>query len=510
MATNEFHEVREKYSSLRKLLPVEWGHFINGTYTGISQRQDQTKQVGNQQQTLEVLHPATDEILGIIPLAGRETVEIAVEAAERAFQGPWGSTSMEKRAAIVRRMSELILEQQAEFAQLESLDTGKPLSETASSDVLRAARNLRVFSELAVHSAGKIFRSDDGAEHLTVREPIGVVGLITPWNLPLHLATWKIAPALMQGNTVVLKPAEWTPLSAMALGKIAHDAGLPDGVLNIVQGLGPKAAGEEIVRHPGIKAISFTGETLTGSAIMAAGASSLKKLSFELGGKGASVVFDDAQLDRAAAHASRAAFRNQGQICLAGSRILVQRSIVKPFLEKLLAHTQAIRIGDPLDPRTTMGSLIHKAHRDRVHNYVEEALREPGVEVLCGGRKHGERGAFYEPTILTGVQQNSRIVQEEVFGPVATVQVFEDFEQAVHLLNGTRYGLSCSVYTENIGQAQRFARRARTGLVWINDWFLRDLRTAFGGMKHSGLGREGGDYSLDFYSEMKTISYSNS
>ena len=312
----------------------------------------------------------------------------------------------------------------------------------------------------------------------------------------------------MQGNTVVLKPAEWTPLSAMALGKIAQEAGLPPGVLNVVHGLGPDGVGEALVRHPKIKAISFTGESTTGSAIMAAGASSLKKLSFELGGKGATVVFADADLEKAAMTACRAAFRNQGQICLAGSRILVERPLLEPFLKKLIEHTRAIRVGNPLDPTTTMGSLIHVQHRERVHAYVVDALKDPRVELLCGGQPvAGAEGAFYEPTLILGVDQQSRIVQEEVFGPVATIQVFDGFDEALSLVNGTKYGLSCSVYTENLGKAQSFSRAVRTGLVWINDWFLRDLHTAFGGMKHSGLGREGGEYSLDFYSEIKTISY---
>jgi aminomuconate-semialdehyde/2-hydroxymuconate-6-semialdehyde dehydrogenase len=499
--------IREKHTVLRKLLPETWGHFIDGEYQSPSTSGSGPGSPKGENGILEVLAPATDERLGHIPLGEKALVDQAVDAAERAFHGPWGSTPMEKRAEIVRTMGELIHSRRQEFAELESLDTGKPISETYSGDVVRAARNLRIFSELAAHSSGKVFRSDDGAEHITVREPIGVVGLITPWNLPLHLATWKIAPALMQGNTIVLKPAEWTPLSAMALGKIAREAGLPPGVLNIIHGLGPQAAGEALVRHPKIKAISFTGESSTGSAIMAAGSQSLKKLSFELGGKGATVVFADADLEKAAGTACRAAFRNQGQICLAGSRILVERSIADRFVGRLIDHARAIRMGDPLDPQTTMGSLIHKTHRERVHSYVGEALETPHVKLLCGGAFGPGRGAYYQPTLLLDVDQKARIIQEEVFGPVATIQIFDGFDEALTLLNGTKYGLSCSVFTENIAKAQRFSRLARMGLVWINDWFLRDLHTAFGGMKHSGLGREGGEYSLDFYSEIKTISY---
>jgi aminomuconate-semialdehyde/2-hydroxymuconate-6-semialdehyde dehydrogenase len=284
-------------------------------------------------------------------------------------------------------------------------------------------------------------------------------------------------------------------------------AGLPPGVLNIVHGYGPGSAGEALVRHPAIKAISFTGESTTGAAIMAAGSHSLKKLSFELGGKGATVVFKDADLEHAAATAARAAFRNQGQVCLAGSRILVEKSVFEPFLELLTRYTEKIRLGDPLDQSTTMGSLIHRSHRDRVASFVGEATQQKGVLLHCGGKIPRQEGAFYQPTLITGVAQHHRIVQEEVFGPVATLQTFEGLDEAMSLVNGTKYGLSCSIFTQDIRQAQQAARMARMGLVWINDWFLRDLHTAFGGMKHSGLGREGGEYSLDFYSELKTISY---
>lgn len=481
------------------LLPKAPGHFIGGQYV---------PSAGSPAKTFATIAPATDEVLTEVPAGGEADVAHAVEAADAALRGPWGRTTANDRARILRRIGDLILERREDLATLESMDTGKPLSETLTGDVPRAAANFHVFADLTAHQASPTYFTDDGTQHTSVREPLGIVGLITPWNLPLYLATWKLAPALAQGNAVILKPAELTPLSAMALGKILSDAGVPDGVVNVVQGFGPDAAGEAIVRHPGVKALSFTGETTTGSAIMAAAAHSLKKLSFELGGKGATIVFPDADLAKAATTAARAAFRNQGQICLAGSRLLVHESVRDQVVEGVLAAVRTIKIGDPLAPETTMGSLIARSHRDKVAAFVDHARSLAGVQVLTGGRIPAAfaKGAYYEPTVIVGVAQNSRLIQEEIFGPVLTVQTFRDDDEALAMANGTPYGLSCSVFTRDIGRAQRVARQMRMGLVWINGWFLRDLHTAFGGMKRSGIGREGGQLSLDFFSEMKTIS----
>lgn len=484
----------------RELLPERPGHFINGEFTA-----------GSSRDAFSTLAPASDAELAVLPVGHADEIDAAVCAAQAALNGPWGRASIAERSATLKRLASAVRSHLPALARLESLDTGKPLVETEQGDIPRSAANLEFFAELVSHSALPSFSGPDGSQHTSWREPIGVVGLITPWNLPLYLATWKIAPALAMGNTIVLKPAELTPLTAMAFARLCQEAGLPKGVINIVQGFGADGAGQALVKHPDVKAISFTGETLTGEAIMRDASPHLKKLSFELGGKGASVVFADADLELAAQTIVRAAFRNQGQICLAGSRLIIERRIAARLLERVLALASDIRIGDPLDPATTMGSLISKAHRDRVASYVALAQqRQHGDgEVLCGGRipPGFEHGAYFEPTIIQNVAQSSRLIQEEIFGPVLTVQSFDDEEEALSLLNGTNYGLSCSLWSQDSARIRRVAARARCGLVWVNSWFVRDLHTAFGGMKRSGIGREGGNWSLDFYSELKTITY---
>ncbi len=473
-------------------------HYIDGRYVA-----------SEGGKTFTTMNPATDEALAELARGTAADVDRAVKAGALAMQGPWGRTSAGERARVLRRVADLIDQQRHELARLESQDTGKPISETVTGDIARAAHNFRFFSEIAAHRELPSYVGDDGSLHTTHAEPLGVVGLITPWNLPLYLATWKLAPALAAGNAVVLKPAELTPLTAGALGPLLAEAGVPPGVFNVVQGFGPGEAGEALVTHPDVKAISFTGETRTGEAIMRAAAPSLKKLSFELGGKGASVIFADADLDRAAETATRAAFRNQGQICLAGSRLLVEESAYEAVLQRVLAHVAKIKVGDPLDEKTTMGSLIGKEHREKVMSFVERARTQGEGKIVAGGRipPSQARGAFYEPTVITGVSQRSALVQEEIFGPVLTVQTFKTQEEAMALLNDTPYGLSCSIWTKDLARAQWAARQARMGLVWINSWFLRDLHAAFGGMKRSGVGREGGRLSLEFFSELKTVTF---
>ena len=479
------------------LLPTKHGHFIGGMYVDPRGAEVYTN-----------IAPAYDMPLGDVAVGTADDVQVAVDAAKAALAGPWGRTTPSERAKVLRRVAELLLEHRQAFARLEALDSGKPYSEAYEGDIARSAHNFQFFADLTAHQVSPSYTSDDGTLHTTLREPIGIVGLITPWNLPLYLATWKLAPALAQGNAVILKPAELTPLTAMAMGNVFNAAGLPPGVVNIIQGFGAGGAGEALVKHPDVKAISFTGETTTGEAIMRAAAPQLKKLSFELGGKGATVIFADADLDQAVATAARAAFRNQGQICLAGSRLIVERSVAPQVIDQLLVAVRSIKIGDPLDPMTTMGSLVSRDHRDKVEKYAAYAKSCPGVEILCGGKIPSDyrQGAYFEPTVVTGVAQESRLIQEEVFGPVLTVQVFDSADEAQNMVNGTPYGLSCSVFTRDINKAQNFARSARMGLVWLNTWFSRDLHTAFGGMKRSGIGREGGQYSLDFFSEFKTIS----
>ncbi len=463
--------------------------------------------------TFETVNPATGDVLCKVALGGAREIDQAVAAAKKAWtEGPWGKSTASERAAVLRKIGDLILAKRRELAELESLDSGKPFSETFNADIPRSAANFHFYSELCAHQVSPSFRSDDGSHHTSVREPLGVVGLITPWNLPLYLATWKLAPALAQGNAVVLKPAELTPLTAYAMHEIFKEAGLPPGVVNIVQGFGPGSAGEALVSHPDVKAISFTGETTTGAAIMARGAATLKKMSFELGGKGASVIFADADIEKAAKTAARAAFRNAGQVCLAGSRLIVEESIAARVIEIIKSEIAAIKIGDPMSEETKLGSLIGVEHRDRVLSFIDYAKTLAGVKIECGGKIPGgytAKTAFLEPTLITNVPQDSRLIQEEIFGPVLTVQTFERVDEALEMVNGTKYGLSCSIWTNDISKAQYASGKVRSGLVWINSWFRRNLHTAFGGMKHSGVGREGGQYSLDFFSEFKTISMAN-
>jgi aminomuconate-semialdehyde/2-hydroxymuconate-6-semialdehyde dehydrogenase len=463
--------------------------------------------------TFDTVSPATGEFICKVSRGAAADIDAAVQAADNAWRhGPWSTMTLSERTVLLRRIGDEIIARKDQLAQLESLDSGKPISETMNGDIPRSAYNFHFYADLCGHQTSPGFRSDDGSHHTSIREPLGVVGLITPWNLPLYLATWKLAPALAQGNAIVLKPAELTPLTAYALHEIFSKVGLPPGVVNIVQGFGAQGAGEALVRHPNVKAISFTGETVTGAAIMAAGAATLKKTSFELGGKGASIIFADADIEKAARVATRAAMRNQGQVCLAGSRLIVEESVFSRVVDIVKAEIEKIKIGNPLDQDTTLGALCGIEHRNKVLSYVDHARTIPGVSIAAGGhvpKSMPSNGAYLEPTLIINTPQDSRLIQEEIFGPVLTVQTFKTFDEAISMVNGTKYGLSCSVWTQDINKAQHAANKIRTGLVWINSWFIRNLHTAFGGMKQSGVGREGGQYSLDFFSEFKTISVAN-
>jgi len=481
--------------------PTSCAHFINGRFV-----EAETKE------TFDTITPATGETICPVSLGTARDIEQAAAAAENAAKTDLRRMSAADRAKMLRRIGDLIESETEALAQLETLDTGKPIRETLHGDIPRAATNFHVFADLCAHQKLDTWLGNDGARHTVYREPVGPVGLITPWNFPLHLATWKMAPALAAGNPVILKPAELTPLSANALAGLLQEAGVPPGAVNIVQGLGTNksgtAAGESLVKSSAVRAISFTGETVTGSAIMRDAAAGLKKISFELGGKGASVIFADADLELAAKTAVNAAFRNAGQVCLAGSRLLVEASVLDSVMTTVIEETRKLRVGDPSDPETTMGALISREHRDKVMGYIEHARTLSGVEILVGGKiptNCNPAGAFLEPTIIGGVQQNSRLIQEEIFGPVLTVQVFHTEEEAMELLNGTPYGLSCSLFTRDTARATRITREARFGLVWLNCWNVRDLHVAFGGMKRSGIGREGGQHSLDFFTEFKTV-----
>jgi len=472
-------------------------HFISGKF-----------QAGSTNETFETINPATGEPHGLVALGTADDIDLAVAAARDAFEnGPWPRLSLRERCDVLRKVADLILAKREQFAMAESTDTGKPINESFDGDIPRSAFNFQFFADFAASYVEETFSTSASERHIAVREPLGVCGLITPWNLPLYLATWKIAPALAMGNSIVLKPAEWTPYTAFLLAQVMQEAGLPPGVFNIVQGFGAGGAGEALTRHPDVKSISFTGETSTGRAIMQAASATMKKLSFELGGKGANIIFADADLDDAIATSVRAAFRNQGQICLAGSRLFVERKVYDHVVEKIVERVQKIRVGDPLSKETEMGALISREHMEKVQSYL--AIGQAEGQMLCGGERLTAlgKGNFLSPSVFTGLKIDSRFLQEEIFGPALPILPFDSEEEAISLANATPYGLSASVWSKDIDRLQRASAGIRAGMIWINTWFARDLRTPFGGQKSSGMGREGGRYSLEFFSEAKTISY---
>ena len=477
----------------KKIKGMDCLHWVNGKYVpSISGK------------TFPNINPATEEVIGTVAWGGAEEVNEAVAAAKKALKGEWGKMPLRKRSAILRKIGDLILERKDELAMLETLDTGKPLWMSKSIDIERAAFNFHFFADYMIGIQDEAFHQDDIAIHYTKRKPLGVVGLINPWNLPLLLMTWKLAPALAAGNTVVMKPSEVTPMTATALAEITKEAGVPDGVVNLVNGFGE--AGAALSQNPDVAGIAFTGETVTGSAIMKASAPTLKKLSFELGGKNPNVIFADADLEDAVETTIRSSFQNQGEVCLCGSRIYVERPIYDEFVERLASKTRELKVGDPLDDSSTMGSIVSEEHYNKVMGYLNLAKEEGGTFVTGGGRaEHMEKGFFIEPTIITGLGDNARCVREEIFGPVVTIQPFGTEEEVLEKVNDTTYGLSATVWTTNLKKAHRFAGQIEAGIVWINTWFLRDLRTPFGGMKRSGIGREGGHHSFEFYTETTNI-----
>jgi len=457
-------------------------------------------------QTFDNINPATEEVLGKVALGGAPEVDLAVKAARRALNGPWKKMTASERVAILRRIGDLILERKDELARLESLDTGKPLWLSSSVDIPRASYNFHFFSDYIRTITTEATQMDDTALNYALRRPVGVVGLINPWNLPLLLLTWKLAPALAAGNTVVMKPAELTPMTATVLCEIIRDAGMPDGVVNLVHGFGPDSAGSALVEHPDVNAISFTGETVTGKIIMASAAKTLKRLSFELGGKNPNIIFADADLDEVIETTMKSSFVNQGEVCLCGSRIYVERPAYDKFMEKFVAKTKEMTVGDPFDPNTKVGALISAEHFDRVSGYLKLAVEEGGTIVTGGKRpEHLKKGYYLEPTIITGLDRHCRVVKEEIFGPVVTVIPFDTEEEVLEQANDTHYGLSATIWTNDLRRAHRVAAEIEAGIVWVNTWFLRDLRTPFGGMKQSGIGREGGVHSWEFYTELKNV-----
>jgi aminomuconate-semialdehyde/2-hydroxymuconate-6-semialdehyde dehydrogenase len=459
-----------------------------------------------------VIEPATERELASVAMAGEEDVAAAAAAARTAAdRGPWPKMSAEGRGRILNRMADEIERRAKELGTLEARDVGKPVAECVNHDVARAARNLRFFASAAEawtqeasFGDAKFLGADLKLMSVTARSPLGVGAIIIPWNSPLMLATWNLGPCLATGNCCVLKPSELAPLTSLALGEIAAEAGLPAGVLNIVAGLG--ATGAAMVNSPDVDAIAFTGGVGTGRSVMAAASGSLKRVMLELGGKSPNLVFNDADLKRSAAGVARSIFRSQGQSCVAGSRLLVDRRIAQEFLELLLAEIAKLRIGDPLDNATDYGPLISASHRERVHGFVTEAVAA-GARLLCGGAApdRPERGFYYLPTVLDQVDEKFRAVNEEIFGPVLTVQRFEDEDEAIAKANATRFGLSAYIWTTRLDRALHVANRLKTGMVWVNSFFLRDLRTPFGGARQSGLGRQGGRYSLEFWTEPRMI-----
>jgi aminomuconate-semialdehyde/2-hydroxymuconate-6-semialdehyde dehydrogenase len=481
--------------SATNVKPINCQHFIDGKYMPSLNGK-----------TFENINPATGEVLGTVAEGGKEEVDLAVQAARRALKGPWGKMTLNERSRIIRRIGDIILERLDELAALESLDTGKPLWLSKSIDIPRAAYNFHFFADYMISLGTEAYQHDNIAINYAVRRPVGVVGLINPWNLPLLLLTWKLAPCLAAGNTAVMKPAEWTPMTATVLCEIVRDAGVPDGVVNLVHGFGPNSAGSAISEHPDIDAISFTGETRTGTAIMQAAAKNLKKLSYELGGKNPNIIFADSDLDEVIETTIKSSFINQGEVCLCGSRIYVERPAYDAFLEKFVAKTKELVVGDPFDPNTKIGALVAKEHYERVSEYIRIAEQEGGKILTGGKRPEGlDKGYFLEPTIIVGLDRNARCVREEIFGPVVTVLPFDDEDEVIAQANDTHYGLSASIWTNDLRRAHRVAGQIEAGIVWVNTWFLRDLRTPFGGMKQSGIGREGGMHSFEFYTELTNI-----
>jgi len=458
------------------------------------------------------VEPATERELAQVASAGSDDVNRAVVAArEAAEHGPWPRMSADARAGILGKMAGGIEKRARELGMLEARDVGKPVSECVNHDVARAARNIRFFAAAAqswtheaADSEAKFLGRDLKMLSVTQRPPVGVGAIIIPWNSPLMLATWNLGPCLAAGNTCVLKPSELAPLTSIALGEIANESGLPPGVLNIVPGLGD--AGAALVSHPGVDAVAFTGGVATGRRVMAAAAQSLKRVTLELGGKSPNIVFADANLKRTAAGVARSIYRSQGQSCVAGSRLLVDGRVAADFLELLATEIALLKIGDPLDDETEYGPLISAAHRERVHSFVAEAVAN-GAKLLAGGKIPAEpaRGFYYLPTLLDEVSAKSRAVCEEIFGPVLTVERFDDEQQAIASANATPYGLAAYVWTSNVDRALRVAESVKAGMVWVNSFFLRDLRAPFGGAKMSGLGRQGGRFSMEFWTEPKLV-----
>lgn len=470
---------------------VRFGHIIDGAEVFDSASGEFTS-----------IDPFTREPWAVLPLGGADDVELAVRAARRAFdEGPWPRMASGERRALLHRFADLIEEHAEELAMADTRDMGKPITQSLGNDVPRTAMNFRFFADHAHLAPSETYPMDSGHHAYTRYEAAGVVAAIAPWNFPMMLESWKVAPALAWGNTVVLKPAEDSPASATIMARLALEAGIPAGVFNVVHGYGPDSAGQALTEHPDIDRITFTGESGTGKIISRAAAENLVPVSLELGGKGANVVFADADIDNAVSWSIRAIFTNAGQVCLAGSRIYVQREILTEFTERFTSAARAMRVGDPRDPATQIGPLSSETHFEKVRGYVERVAESGGTQ-LTGGVGDGW---FVEPVVVVEPDEHSALQREEVFGPIVTIQPFDTEEEVIGLVNDSPYGLNAMLFTENLTRGHRVSAALVVGMVWVNCFFIRDLRAPFGGAKASGTGREGGLYSRDFFTEPKAV-----
>ena len=475
-------------------------NFINGEFA-------------NGVRTFDKRSPVTGEVIARVHEAGRAEVDAAVAAARAALKGPWGRMTAAERVERLHALADAINRRFDEFVAAECADTGKPMSLARHLDIPRGAANFKIFADVVKNVPTEFFElatpDGRGAINYGHRTPVGVVGVICPWNLPLLLMTWKVGPALACGNTVVVKPSEETPQTAALLGEVMNEAGIPKGVYNVVHGFGPGSAGEFVTTHPHVDAITFTGETRTGEVIMKAAAKGARPVSLEMGGKNAAIVFADCDFDAAVEGTMRSVFANCGQVCLGTERVYVERPLFEKFVAALAERAKKLKIGVPEDAATGMGPLISIEHRNKVLSYYQKA-REEGATVVTGGGVPTmpdalAQGAWVEPTIWTGLSDTAATTTEEIFGPCAHIAPFDGEDEVIKRANALDYGLAASVWTTNLSRAHRVAARIEAGIVWVNSWFLRDLRTPFGGMKQSGIGREGGVHSLEFYTELKNV-----
>jgi aminomuconate-semialdehyde/2-hydroxymuconate-6-semialdehyde dehydrogenase len=475
-------------------------NFINGEYVAT-------------EKWFENRNPINNKVIGMVAEAGEKEVDAAVKAAKAAMKGPWGSMSLNKRVELLEALVVEINNRFDEFLEAECADTGKPKSMASHIDIPRGAANFKVFADMVKNVPTEFFEmtTPDGGKAINYgyRAPVGVIGVICPWNLPLLLMTWKVGPALACGNTVVVKPSEDTPRTAALLGECMNKVGIPKGVYNVVQGFGVNSAGAFLTAHPEVDALTFTGETRTGEIIMKAAANGSRPVSLEMGGKNAAIVFADADFDKAIEGTLRSAFLNCGQVCLGTERVYVERPIFDKFVAALKKGAEAMKIGVPDDPQANFGPLVSKKHQDKVLSYYKIAVEEGATVVTGGGVPDmpGELkdGCWVQPTIWTGLPETARVIKEEIFGPCCHISPFDTEEEVLHKANDNKYGLACAIWTQDVSRAHRVAQKMEVGISWVNSWFLRDLRTPFGGSKQSGIGREGGVHSLEFYTELKNV-----